>query len=173
MRNPMLLAALCLGVAATSHADTTFILTGNSFTSGATATGTVNIDVVAGTIDSVNVVYDLDGVDSVFNGTPTTQGTFDKDTQYFEYSFDNAGDLLLIDIPGASLAGYAGNNLCSFANLCGDGYLGYFATSAGEADPLATGSLAQTPEPSSLVLLGSGMVGVAGAARRRFARVNH
>jgi hypothetical protein len=38
-------------------------------------------------------------------------------------------------------------------------------------DPLVDGSITPTPEPSSLLLLGSGLVGLAGMLRRKFGRI--
>ena len=168
-RTVLLLSALLLGASATTYADTTFSLVNNTFESGATATGTLNIDTTAGLFDSINVTYSLAGTNYVFTGAPIAQGTSSDHTQYFEYSSDQGGNLLLVDVPGSSLVGYNGGNLCSFANLCGAGDLGYFALKTGPttgvADPLATGSLAATPEPSSLILLGSGLLGLTGIAR--------
>jgi hypothetical protein len=48
------------------------------------------------------------------------------------------------------------------------GALTFSSTAAGTFDVVATGPTAVTPEPSTLALFGTGILGLAGAARRKF-----
>lgn len=63
---------------------------------------------------------------------------------------------------GTALAGLSGNQI-TISDVQG-GYIGYYSISEIDAQG---GSATSTPEPSSVVLLVSGLVGVFGAARRK------
>ena len=139
--------------------------------SGATANGTITVDPVAGVFDSIDVTVSLSGTDYLFTGAPVVQSVFNNNTQFYEYSFDHALDYLVIDLPGSSLVGFTGGNLCSGANLCGDGYAGDFSLHGGTPDELATGALIAAPEPPSMLLLGTGLLVSLGVVHRKaFAR---
>ena len=162
----VLSAALCaVGLSAVAHADTTFNLTNATFASGGTATGTIQIDTTAGTFDTLDLRVTADGITDAFSGVPSHQSVF-QGNQYFEYSYAD-GDLLLIELPVASLVGYAGGPICPTSSC--SGYTGYFSSEGGKnLDRFTTGSLvAATPEPSSILLLSTGLLSIAGATRRR------
>jgi hypothetical protein len=164
---PAILAAATIA----AHADimSTFSLTNYTFQSGATATGTIVIDVTDGEVASTNITY-FGGTTLLFD-VSTGTGNVALGLYSNAPSTDAAGDSF-----ADSLHTPAGGEACSQTDLCD-----VFVTSAilfanSTQDLLETGSLTleppiitgQTPEPSTLALLSSGILGLAGAARRKF-----
>jgi len=172
-----LLPAFCLGVTLAAHADTvkTFNLVGVTLQSGATATGSITIDVTTGQYLTGNITYV--GVSTyVFDGPFQNQEVF-RGNQYYGDVYmlpGQMGDDFDIDLPVVSLVGYNGGALCSVTAQC-DHYVGGFATDANgdNYDYAVTGSLVSSPvtEPSSIMLLGTGclcIVSAVGAVRSRW-----
>jgi hypothetical protein len=182
MRRVLLMGAVLFATSLTCRADVikTFDLSGaldNGLGTGTagSATGTVTIDVTTGVVTALDVVASTTAASSMgaTSTTFTTIGYAGKDPDPADPSYGiqslTGPNSLFLSLPVGSLVGYDGSLLCSAVTDCTGEPSVYNAGSSGVG--FDSGSLtpeaAATPEPSSLALLGSGALGLAGVLRRR------
>lgn len=174
------LSAALLSFSLAARADTFETLDLNAtLTNGGTVTGTVTLDLNADLSrmspalfeSSANLTYTFNGASSVFSGDNRVfSGTPNETGVTF---FNAGGDQLNLDWETSLFASFAGSigNFCTIASPC-DGIASslYLPSSRTEIEiASATVAPAATPEPSSLALLGTGVLGFAGVLRKRFA----
>lgn len=160
----LLMLATCAAYAQTDNFDVT---TGaNSFTFSLPASPTPSGTSCLSFLDNFCVT----GVAVTFDGTPQT------DEILFFDSTDYGGLLIYNNSSATYLLDQEGAVLFSGSDSVPTFLLGSFADDevspypAGQVQGDTTVNISATPEPSSLMLLGSGVLGVAGVVRRRFHR---
>jgi PEP-CTERM motif len=156
-----------------------------------TVSGEVTIDVTTGATVSGDFTATYGATSP--SGAPTHTYTFTdissatkltgSSPKYYLTVFEDKTDSIHFDLEyllnggvltlcTRSTNGSSGNGACNQGNTGQQSFLDSNFLGNGDED-VVSGSLtpaAATPEPSSIFLLGSGLLGVAGAARRRFAR---
>ena len=189
--------SLLLTLPAAAYADSFSLFDVNLvLANGGTITGTVNLDEIAHRTpySFADLSYELNGnVEARFTGNSNggfesltapyfTPVVFGSDALTYYYSSIYSIAIYLPTSSNGSFAGYTGGDVCSTSNGCEDGrHFGFDANSnlygpggqtisnvvSGDLTPAST---AVTPEPSSLVLFGTGVLGMAGVLRRRCLR---
>ena len=172
----LVVAASCLA----AHADTisTFALNNFVFESGAIATGIVVIDTTSGQVITLDATYQSSSEIGHYVGYAWEESDGPNDYSFVSRDFPQE-DYFYFEVPTPTLVGYSGGNLCSLDYACtfSSGIARRFV---GNPDDLQSGALqlfstydtpttpsSLAPEPSSLLLMGSGLVALAGAFRKK------
>ncbi|MES2392823.1 MAG: PEP-CTERM sorting domain-containing protein [Acidobacteriota bacterium] len=170
-----LAAVAALSLTAAAHADTieTFTIGGD----GTQLTGSFIADISAGTPTFAGTLYIENGAYSFNTATDLIDEAPAADGNYAILIFQNSNsDELLLGINLASADPLNPNVylLCSSAHTCGTSlFPGIISANNGNIfqpinDGFATITLsATTPEPSSIALLGTGLLALTGVTRRR------
>ena len=179
MRLPFRLAAvLFLALFAVSARADRFLFAGFSTAQNSFTTGTFDIDTNTGRVIAIDVPlaiynYDINVIPQFFvYGGPGFTITQFINAEMIAYPFldvriqDQVGDYFVFQFPVTTFVNYKGGSVCGFDIGCYNGIKNANSTGNPSA-PIGQAALTLvTPEPSSIALLGTGLLGFAGTLRR-------
>ena len=139
-----------------------------TFSNGSTLTGTVTIDTTLGNVTAASLFTTTSGAAGPF--TLTSQGVDPSGNYSLVTSYPGTFFQLILNFSTGTLVGYAGGPFCSGTTLCNalpnafeasqlqSGAFQVFLSTGGLTVPAPT----PAPEPSSAILLGTGILGLMG-----------
>jgi hypothetical protein len=174
----LLLSAALLVLPLHLMADTfeTYTLTNLTFDSGAVGTGTVTFDSTTGIYTGFDVTYTKGSFSELFDSVSFSVND-PTSNLYVLSSVNTNGDDFDFNLGYAlGFPGGPGGTVCSATNSCPTPFgndAGAYIPKTGLLDQMNTGSLELTsstspvPEPSSMLLFGTGILGAVGMIRRK------